>query len=99
MKFHGTLVLVVALSLASLGGNARAETAQQAKMTTCNATAKTKNLAGDERRKFMSSCLSAAPAAANSQQEKMKTCNAAAKAKSLAGDERRKFMSSCLSSG
>jgi hypothetical protein len=30
---------------------------QQDKMKTCNADAKTKNLKGDERKKFMSSCL------------------------------------------
>jgi hypothetical protein len=33
--------------------------AQQEKMKTCNADAKEKNLKGDERKKFMSSCLSA----------------------------------------
>jgi hypothetical protein len=31
--------------------------AQQTKMKTCNADAKTKNLAGDARKQFMSSCL------------------------------------------
>ncbi len=33
------------------------KTKQQDKMKTCNADAKTKNLKGDERKKFMSSCL------------------------------------------
>jgi hypothetical protein len=33
--------------------------AQQEKMKTCNADAKTKSLAGDERKKFMKECLSA----------------------------------------
>jgi hypothetical protein len=33
---------------------------QQEKMKTCNAEAKTKGLAGDERKAFMSSCLSSA---------------------------------------
>ncbi len=33
------------------------KTAQQSKMVTCNADAKTKELKGDERKKFMSSCL------------------------------------------
>ncbi|HEY4900556.1 MAG TPA: PsiF family protein [Terriglobales bacterium] len=77
-----------------------AQAAQQQKMTDCNAQAKTKNLAGDERKKFMSSCLSAKPATAtsgNSQQQKMKDCNAQATAKSLKGDERKTFMSTCLS--
>ena len=36
---------------------AKAPTAQQNKMKTCNAEAKTKALAGDERKAFMSSCL------------------------------------------
>ena len=35
-----------------------AETAQQEKMTTCNADAKTKALKGDERKAFMKTCLS-----------------------------------------
>ena len=72
-------------------------------MATCNADAKTKELKGDERKKFMSGCLSAKPAAAPTeaesgtpQQNKMKTCNADAKTKDLKGDERKKFMSECL---
>lgn len=36
-----------------------AQTAQQEKMKSCNAEAKTKNLKGDERKKFMSDCLKA----------------------------------------
>jgi len=101
------LVSLVALGLALAVGGAhaaedKAPTAQQNKMKTCNADAKTKDLKGDERKKFMSECLSAKPAAAaadagTSQQNKMKTCNADAKAKDLKGDERKKFMSECLS--
>jgi hypothetical protein len=53
-------------------------------------------LKGDERKAFMSKCLSAKPAM-TSQQEKMKTCNADAAAKALKGDERKAFMSKCLS--
>jgi len=34
-----------------------ARTTQQDKMKSCNADAKAKNLKGDERKKFMSSCL------------------------------------------
>ncbi|MFZ2301839.1 MAG: PsiF family protein [Gallionella sp.] len=34
-----------------------ASSAQQGKMKTCNAEAKTKELKGDERKKFMSDCL------------------------------------------
>jgi len=82
-------------------------TPQQERMKTCNADAKTKNLAGAERKTFMSSCLkgettaaapaaAAAPAKPMTQQEKMKACNADPKAKTLHGDERKTFMSSCL---
>ena len=37
-------------------------TAQQSKMKTCNANAKTHGLKGDERKKFMKECLSKKPA-------------------------------------
>jgi psiF repeat len=78
------------------------ETAQQTKMTTCNADAKAKSLTGDDRKAFMKECLSNHPAATadktGSQQEKMKTCNADAKAKALTGDARKAFMKDCLSS-
>ncbi len=77
-----------------------AATAQQTKMTTCNAEATTKTLKGDERKAFMKTCLSA-PAANDAktltpQQQKMKDCNASAKTKALTGDARKTFMSSCL---
>ncbi|MCF8212187.1 MAG: PsiF family protein [Rhodoferax sp.] len=101
------MLSLVALGLSlSLGTAYAAEekTAQQGKMATCNADAKTKELKGDERKKFMKECLSAksaAPAAdaapASAQQGKMKACNADAKTKELKGDERKKFMKECLS--
>ena len=76
-------------------------TAQQSKMTTCNADEKAKTLKGDERKAFMKECLSAAKEEVKggvaAQREKMKTCNADAKTKELKGDERKKFMSECLS--
>jgi hypothetical protein len=80
-------------------------TAQQNKMGDCSKEAKEKKLAGDERKKFMSSCLKggggdAAPAAAagkpTDQKQKMGYCNKEAGAKQLKGDERKKFMSECL---
>jgi hypothetical protein len=40
-------------------GSAQAASDQQNKMATCNADAKTKELKGDERKKFMSECLKA----------------------------------------
>jgi hypothetical protein len=72
------------------------KTAQQSKMTTCNADAAGKK--GDERKAFMKDCLSAKPApppAPVTQQDKMKSCNA--DAKGMKGDERKGFMKTCLS--
>lgn len=85
---------------AAPAASAPTQTAQQSKMGTCNADAKTKALKGDERKAFMKDCLSASPAAAAvpaTQQGKMTTCNADAKTKALKGDERKAFMKSCLS--
>ncbi|MDH4451134.1 MAG: PsiF family protein [Rhodoferax sp.] len=101
-KLISLMALGLALAMGSAhGADDKAPTAQQNKMKTCNADAKTKELKGDERKKFMSECLSAKPAAAedgkSAQQSKMKTCNADAKTKDLKGDERKKFMSECLS--
>jgi hypothetical protein len=70
-------------------------TSQQSKMATCNKEAGAKNLKGDERKKFMSDCLSADKT--TSQQDKMKACNKQAGDQKLAGDARKKFMSECLS--
>ncbi len=102
------LISIVALGLAMAVGSvyaadAKAPTAQQSKMKTCNADAKTKELKGDERKAFMKDCLSAKPAAAagaegaTTQQSKMKTCNADAKTKDLKGADRKTFMKECLS--
>jgi len=90
--------LVLALALCALP--AMADNSQQQKMKDCNAQATAKNLKGDERKTFMSSCLSSAPAASTTkmtQQEKMTECNKQATAKGLKGDERKSFMSTCLS--
>jgi hypothetical protein len=86
-------LLVMGLLLSAQGF---AATAQQNKMTTCNADASAKSLKGDERKAFMSTCLKAAPAPAVTQQEKMKTCNATASTQALKGDVRKAFMSDCL---
>jgi hypothetical protein len=99
-----SLWVLAASALLVLGAQSpdvRAQNTQQAKMASCNADARTKNLSGDDRKTFMKSCLSAGGGAAapkNSQQEKMKTCNADAKTKALKGDDRKKFMSDCLKS-
>ncbi|ROM49751.1 phosphate starvation-inducible protein PsiF [Pseudomonas poae] len=97
MKMLRVPLLMIGLLLCS---QSFAETAQQNKMTTCNADATTKALKGDERKAFMSTCLKAAPAPAaktlTPQQQKMKDCNASAKTQALAGDARKTFMSTCL---
>jgi len=72
-------------------------TPQQQKMSSCNKEAGDKKLAGDDRKKFMSECLSADGGKKMTQQEKMTYCNKEAGSKKLAGDDRKKFMSSCLS--
>ena len=87
----------LALAVHAADAPAKAPTAQQQKMTACNAEAKTKALKGDERKAFMKECLSAKKAAPATQQDKMKTCNADAKTKNLAGDARKTFMKECLS--
>ena len=97
MKMLRIPLLMMGLLLCSQGF---AATAQQNKMTTCNAEATIKTLKGDERKTFMKTCLSA-PAANDAktltpQQQKMKDCNASAKTQALAGDARKTFMSTCL---
>lgn len=87
----------LALPLAAMAADDKKElTPQQQKMATCNKEAGEKKLAGDERKKFMSTCLSG-DAKKMTQQEKMTHCNKEAGEKKLAGEERKKFMSSCLS--
>ena len=93
MKMLRVPLLVMGLLMCAHGF---AATAQQNKMTTCNADATAKSLKGDERKAFMSTCLKATPASAATQQEKMKTCNATATTQALKGDARKTFMSACL---
>ncbi|MDR0279406.1 MAG: PsiF family protein [Paucimonas sp.] len=90
MKMLHVPLLLLGMLMASQGF---AATVQQEKMKTCNADATAKELKGDERKAFMSTCLKAKPA---TQQDKMKTCNADATTKALKGDERKTFMSDCL---
>ena len=66
-----------------------AENAQQERMKACNQEAADKK--GDDRKKFMSSCLS------NKKKEsenKMAACNT--KSKGMKADERKTFMSDCM---
>jgi hypothetical protein len=76
-----------------------AQKKQQERMKDCSAKAGDKK--GDDRKKFMSSCLKGesgpAPSAAQKeQQERMTACNKQATEKKLKGGERKKFMSGCL---
>jgi len=72
---------------------APAANSQQERMKECNAKAEGKK--GDDRKQFMSSCLSGKEAEPKmTQQEKMTACNK--KAGDMKGDERKKFMSTCL---
>ena len=70
--------------------------AQRELMKECNDKAADKK--GDERKKFMSSCLKGDALSDKqiAQREKMKTCNKEAGDKKLKGKERKEFMSSCL---
>ena len=87
------IAALLAAPLCVLADEEKAKTPQQQKMATCNKEAGDKALKGDERKKFMSECLSRAKM---TQQEKMKACNKDAKDKALKGDERKQFMSDCL---
>jgi len=66
-----------------------AENAQQERMKTCNKEAGEKK--GDDRKKFMSTCLSDKKKADDN---KMAACNT--KSKGMTGDDRKKFMSDCM---
>lgn len=90
MKMRCIPVLLLGMLLSAQGF---AATAQQNKMTQCNAEASTQALKGDERKAFMSACLKAKP---TTPQERMKTCNATATTQALKGDARKTFMSECL---
>jgi hypothetical protein len=78
-----------------------AQKKQQERMKACNDKAGDKK--GDERQKFMSSCLKGGSAvdatpAQKAQQQRMSACNKQATEKKLKGDDRKKFMTSCLKS-
>ena len=98
-KLLSAIAVGACLSFGAAHAADKAPTAQQGKMTTCNASAGDKK--GDERKAYMKDCLSAKPAAAAAapmtQQDKMKSCNADTKAKTLKGDDRKAFMKECLS--
>lgn len=71
---------------------------QQEKMKACNAEAKTRTLKGDERRAFMSQCLTVSADEKKERQaqlDKSKACSAEAKDKALKGEAKKKFLSEC----
>ncbi len=94
------LMTAIVMGCCLTAGYAQAEmkpmSPQQSRMGECNKQATGKK--GDERKTFMSSCLSgkAAPVAAVklTPQQRMGACNKQATGKK--GDERKAFMSTCL---
>ncbi len=89
------LAIAAAVMFASaapaFAADAKTTNSQNTKMTECNAKAGDKK--GDERKAFMSSCLSNKPAK-TSQSEKMSACNK--KTAGLKGEERNKAQSECM---
>lgn len=71
---------------------AMAQNSQQDKMKACNASAGDKK--GDERKAYMSTCLSAKPAVAAKPASKMAMCNK--KTAGMAKEERSKAQSECM---
>lgn len=94
------LVAAAPLALAQDKGKAPsdAQKKQQERMSACNKQAGDKK--GDERKKFMSTCLKgqdAGPSAKQkAQQDRMGDCNKQANLKNMKGEERKTFMGSCL---
>jgi hypothetical protein len=87
-------ILVLAFFAASVGALAQARreaTPQQQLVTTCNAEAKNRDLTGEGRNRYISTCLSNGR---KRLQEVTMACNAEARRKG--GEERRKFMAECL---
>jgi len=88
-----TLMLLVSPVFAADNKTDKEPTAQQLRMKECNQ--KAGGMKGDERKSYMSSCLSGKePEKKMTQQDKMKVCNQ--KAGEMKGDDRKKFMSDCL---
>ena len=94
MKYLKRLTLTFLVGMFACGLAAaqekKAANPQQTKMAECNKEAGDRK--GDDRKKFMSSCLKKDKPM--TQQAKMKACNKDAGA--MKGDDRKKFMSECL---
>jgi len=83
------LALLVLATFAVGAAPAFGANAQQERMTECNKEAADKK--GDERKKFMSTCLSNKK---KDSDNKMASCNT--KSKGMKADERKTFMSDCM---
>lgn len=91
--------IIIATFIALVASVPAMAATQQEKMRTCNAEAKSQSLKGEDRRTFMSQCLSVTPEEKQERlavKEKSRTCAAEAKAKSIKGDERKQFIAQCL---
>jgi hypothetical protein len=95
---------LVSITLLATFPHAAVAGPQQDRMRACNKEAKEKSLKGDERKSFMSSCLSSGKSeatrtadASDDAAARKKQCRAEASAKSLKGDERKTFMKQCWS--
>ena len=92
------LILLAACTFAAAAPAFAADTAtaapnaQQEKMKACNVKAEGKT--GDDRKQFMSSCLSAKPAPPAKAESKMSMCNK--QTAGLSGDARSKAQSECM---
>jgi hypothetical protein len=87
------IAALLAAPMCAMAADDQAKTPQQEKKASCRKGAADKGLKGDDRKKFMSECLSKGKP---SEQDKMKACNKEAGDKALKGDDRKKFMSECL---
>jgi hypothetical protein len=97
MRSRNAVAVLIAFGMGLAVLPVGAQNSQQDRMKTCNADASAKALKGDERKTFMSHCLSGDSSSdkqVNSQQQKMKDCNV--QAKGMKGDDRNAFISKCL---
>jgi hypothetical protein len=91
------IAALLAAPLCAWAAEDKAKTPRQETMASCNKQAGDRGLKGDDRKKYLSECLSAARSQARTgQQGKMKSCNKEAADKALKGDERKTFMAQCL---
>ena len=88
MKKLFVMAIVGAFSMGAAPAFA-ADNPQQVRMKECNVKAADKK--GDERKKFMSTCLSSKKKESDN---KMASCNT--KSKGMKADERKTFMSDCM---